>query len=271
MVIPLMKRLKDSPLARTSKTHYQNPQMLAYDTLGSPDAEPLVFLHGLGAGKLRTFSGLPFLESLYLVAPDLPGHGKSTGFDPETFSFDSFADHVIALMDHLGIEKCHLGGLSMGSGITLNIALRYPGRFKKLIILRPSWLDSPCPPHLKLVADAGEMSRDQFEALPEFQTLLAENEPVANSITAVYQSRDNAVLNRMWHSCPFHSLDDLASITAPALVMSCPRDDLHPESVASTIAKALPNSQLVSIPARYHEPEAYQKSLNQHINQFLNT
>lgn len=245
--------------------------LLSYDTLGSPESAPLVFLHGLGAGKIQTTSGLPNLENIHLIAPDLPGHGDSTGYDPATYSFDSFADHVIALMDHLGIDQCHLGGLSMGSGITLNIALRYPNRFKKLILLRPSWLASPKPAHLKLVADAGEMPQPEFEALPEFQTLLAANLPVANSITAVYQRPDNQVLSRMWKSAPFTSLDHLKNISAPALVLSSPRDDLHPESVASTIAKALPNSQLIPLPARYHEPEAYQKSLNQHINTFLNS
>lgn len=245
--------------------------LLSYATLCPSTLEPLVFLHGLGAGKTQTTSGLPHLENTHLIAPDMPGHGESMSFDPDTFSFDSFADHVIALMDHLGIEKCHLGGLSMGSGITLNLALRYPERFKKLILLRPSWLASPCPAHLKLVADAGEMPQSDFEALPEFQALLAANPPVANSITAVYQRPDNSVLSRMWNSQPCHSLADLNSITAPALVMSSPRDDLHPESVASAIANALPNSQLVPLPARYHEPEAYQKSLNQHINQFLNS
>lgn len=245
--------------------------MLSYNTLGSPDSEPLVFLHGLGAGKIQTTSGLPHLKNLHLIAPDLPGHGDSTGYDPSIYSFDSFADHVVALMDHLGIDQCHLGGLSMGSGITLNIALRYPDRFKKLILLRPSWLDSPQPAHLKLVADAGEMPRPEFEALPEFQALLATNPPVAHSITAVYQRPDNQVLARMWNSQPFHSLGELNQITAPALVMSSPRDDLHPESVASAIANALPNSQLIPLPARYHEPEAYQKALNKHLNIFLNS
>ncbi len=244
--------------------------MLSYSTSGSPSSPPLVFLHGLGAGKIQTISGLPHLENTHLIAPDLPGHGDSTSYNPTTYSFDSFADHVLKLIDHLGIETCHLGGLSMGSGITLNLALRHPERFEKLILLRPSWLNSPQPPHLKLVADAGEMPQAEFEALPDFQSLLKENPPVAHSITAVYQRPDNQVLSRMWNSHPFHSLDDLTQITSPALVISSPRDDLHPESVASTIAKALPNSQLSSVPARYHEPEDYQKSLNQKINQFLN-
>mgnify|MGYP000442239172 CR=1 FL=1 len=245
--------------------------LLSYDILGLDSAEPLVFLHGLGAGKIQTTSGLLGLENIRLITPDMPGHGESMDFDPETFSFDSFADHVIALMDHLGIEQCHLGGLSMGSAITLNLALRYPERLKKLILLRPSWLDSTCPAHLKLVADVGEMEQSDFESLPEFQTLLASNEPVAKSIIAVYQRPGNAVLGRMWHSRPFASLNDLQGISAPALVMASPRDDLHPESVASAIANALPNSQLIDLPARYHQPEAYRQSLIQNINQFLNS
>jgi len=243
--------------------------LLSFVTLGPCDAEPLVFLHGLGAGKSQTASSLPHLDNIHLITPDMPGHGDSKSFDPETYSFDSFADHVIALMNHLGIGKCHLGGLSMGSGITLNIALRYPDRFKKLILLRPAWLDSPRPAHLKLVADAGELPEAVFQMKPGFQRLLADNPLVAKSISAVYQNPNRTVLARMWHSCPFSSLDDLKKITAPALVMSTPRDDLHPESVASAIAKALPNSQLIPLPARYQEPAAYQQSLNQHINQFL--
>lgn len=243
--------------------------LLSHTTIGPADGEPLVFLHGLGSGKAQTTTGLNGLPGLHIIAPDLPGHGESMSFNPTTFSFDSFADHVVALMDHLGLDSCHLGGLSMGSGITLNIALRYPGRFKNLILLRPSWLDSPRPDHLKLVAEAGEMSQPEFEALPVYQALLAANPPVAKSILGVYERPDNTVLAAMWNDCPFRSLADLAALTAPALVMSSPRDDLHPELVASEIAKALPNSQLLSLPARYHEPEAYQKALNQAIYQFL--
>jgi pimeloyl-ACP methyl ester carboxylesterase len=245
--------------------------LLSFETLGPSDGEPLVFLHGLGAGRTQTTSGLNNLPGLHIIAPDMPGHGDSMSFDPATYSFDSFADHTLALMDHLGLEKCHLGGLSMGSGIALNIALRYPDRFKKLILLRPSWLDSPQPAHLKLVADAGEMTQPDFEALPRFQALLSANPPVANSITAVYQRPDNAVLSRMWNDCPFSSLSQLKTITAPILVLDSPRDDLHPKAVATKIANVLPNSQTAHLPARYHEPEAYQTALNQHLNNFLNS
>lgn len=243
--------------------------MLTYSTLGSPNAEPLVFLHGLGAGKEQTTSGLPDLPDHSLIAPDLPGHGGSMEYDPEKYSFDFFADLVIELMDHLGIEKTHLGGLSMGSGISLNLALRHPERVKKLILLRPSWLDSPRPAHLEFAALPATVSQEDFEANPAFQALLAENPPVAQSVLGLYQRPDNSVLKQMWDSFPFSSLNLLKNLPHPALVLDSPRDELHPAEVALKIHQSLSDSELVHLPARYHEPQAYQTSLNQHINTFL--
>lgn len=243
--------------------------MISYLTLGSETDTPLVFIHGLGAGAKQTTSALTDLPGRRIIAPNMPGHGDDPDHDPELFSFDFFADQVIEVMDHLGIDQTDLGGLSMGSGISLNIALRYPGRVKKLILLRPSWLDSPRPAHLELVArvNAGMGADD-----PDFQALAESNPPVAASISPLFGSPHTAVLDKMWNDCPFHSLDDLKKITVPALVLSSPRDDLHPKSVADAIAAALPNVvDNASLPARYHEPESYQIELNKHINQFLNS
>lgn len=243
--------------------------LLSYQTLGSSDSEPLVFLHGLGAGKSQTISALTEMPDHYLIAADLPGHGDSTDFDSAKFSFDYFADLVIALIDDLGIEQTNLGGLSMGSGISLNLALRYPNRVKKLILLRPSWLDSPQPAHLAFAAKPAWQTQEKFRADPDFQTLLAENPPVAQSVLGLYERSDNQVLEKMWNDCPFSSLDDLKNVSNLALVLDSPRDELHPAEVALKIHNALPNSELVHLPARYHEAAAYQTSLNQHLNNFL--
>ena len=240
--------------------------MITYQTLGSADGTPLVFIHGLGAGKKQISSALTKLPGRWLITPNMPGHGDSPDIDPSQFSFDFFADLVIEIMDHLGIDQTDLGGLSMGSGISLNIALRYPERVKKLILLRPSWLDSPRPDHLELVARVTTgMGADD----PDFRALAGRNPPVAASIAPLFDSPDVAVLEKMWSDRPFDSLDSLKNITVPALVLSSPRDDLHPQEVADTIAGALPNAKRAILPPRYHEPESYQLELNKQINQFL--
>ncbi|MDQ8190895.1 alpha/beta fold hydrolase [Roseibacillus persicicus] len=254
---------------------------LAHSLIGNADKPPLIFLHGLGASSQQITSALTGLPEHYLIAPDLPGHGGSLDYDPEKFSFDYFADLVIELLDSLGIESTDMGGLSMGSGIALNIALRYPERVKKIVVLRPSWLDEVEPPHLSLVARVGQWLQESGEekatmnlALhPDYQELVESNVPVAESVTALLDRRKDAastqVLFKMWQCRPFSSLDELSKVQNPVLVLDTTRDELHPQTTAHAIASALPNCQIHTLPPRYHEAPAYQASLNEYVREFL--
>lgn len=254
---------------------------LHYATIGDPSNPPLLFLHGLGASSEQTTSALTDLGNTFLIAPDMPGHGQSLDFDPECFSFDYFADQVIALMDELRIEKTDLGGLSMGSGIALNLTLRFPERVNKLIILRPSWLDQPKPPHLALVAKYGlwlaesDAASAQKNLLsdPAYQNLLEANPPVAKSIQALFDRPDTPattqVLYRMWQSVPFPSLEILSEVDKPTLVLDTSRDELHPLEVAKAYADHIAGSTYETLPPRYHDNSAYKLTLNAKFNQFL--
>lgn len=254
---------------------------LSYSDVGSPTDSPLLFIHGLGASRQQPVSALTMLDNRRLIAPDMPGHGDSLTFDPELFSFDYFADLTVALLDELEIESADLGGISMGSGIALNIALRYPERAKKLIILRPSWLDQVEPKHLSLISRVGQWLDKSGEeeatmnlALhPEYQDLMEKNVAVAESITALLERRKDVastqVLFKMWQSRPFESLASLAKLQNESLVLDTTRDELHPQEVATTIANTLPNSSIATLPPRYYESKAYQVALNEKLNQFL--
>ncbi len=255
--------------------------LLSFHEIGNSSGQPLLFLHGLGASFKQTTSALTDLPGIRLIAPDMPGHGESLDFDPETFSFDSFADHVITLLDHLGIESTDLGGLSMGSGIALNLALRYPERIKKIIVLRPSWLDSVEPEHLHLVARVGQWLKEFGEDTttqklamhPDYQTLVEENVSVATSLTALLdRPRDAAsteVLFRMWQSRPFENISSLRQIGKPALVLDTTRDELHPQSIAQKIADQITDGQVITLPPRYYEETAYKNLLNESFRNFL--
>ena len=254
---------------------------LSYSDQGSPDDRPLVFMHGLGASHQQPVSALTTLESTRLIAPDMPGHGGSLDYDPELFCFDYFADLVIALLDELGIESTDMGGISMGSGIALNIALRYPERVKKLVVLRPSWLDQKEPAHLALVARVGQWldAHDEEKATmelalhPDYQDLAEKNVAVAESLTGLLdRPKDNAstrVLYKMWQSRPFESLAALASIPNETLVLDTTRDELHPQTIAQAIAEALPNSTTGTLSPRYYEGKTYKAELNEQLNRFL--
>ncbi len=255
---------------------------IAYEVIG--EGYPLAFVHGLGAGRAQTTSALTSLGDTMLIAPDMLGHGDSISEDAASgavMSFDQCADDVIAILDQLGIGRSNIGGLSMGSGVALNIALRYPERVNKLILLRPSWLFRPRPEHLALVAYVGkwieesgtEVAEQKLVSHPDYIALHAEVPKVAESICGLLKRPDHfshaAVLYKMWEDAPFSSLEDLSKVTQEALVLYTTRDNLHPISVAESIANALPNLQgMQGLPPRYDQPEEYTVALNKILNEF---
>src|SRR3954452_4933919 len=90
---------------------------------------PVVFQHGLG-GDLTVPLGLfspP--EGVRLVSFDARYHGETRPLgDPSKLTFHTLADDLLALLDHLAIDRAVIGGISMGAGLALNFAIRYPER-----------------------------------------------------------------------------------------------------------------------------------------------
>ncbi|MCB2030767.1 MAG: alpha/beta fold hydrolase, partial [Rhodoferax sp.] len=106
-------------------------------TGGKPfDAKPtVIFLHGVlndhSVWILQTRSLAH--HGWNVLAPDLPGHGKSAG-DPPT-SVEAAADFVLALMDAAGVGKAALVGHSFGALIALEAAARAPERVSHLVLV----------------------------------------------------------------------------------------------------------------------------------------
>src|SRR5690348_15060255 len=64
-----------------------------------------------------------------LIAFDARAHGETQPLgDPKKISLASYADDLVALLDHLRIDRAVVGGISMGAALALNAALRYPDR-----------------------------------------------------------------------------------------------------------------------------------------------
>jgi pimeloyl-ACP methyl ester carboxylesterase len=118
--------------------------------------EPVLLIHGLGATKgsfLPTVAALA--RSFQVIALDLPGFGDS--FKPLNAPYHPpfFARSVIELMDALGIERAHAIGNSMGGRVALELGLRYPDRFGRLVLLAPSlaWRrERPWAPFVRLLS-----------------------------------------------------------------------------------------------------------------------
>jgi pimeloyl-ACP methyl ester carboxylesterase len=68
-----------------------------------------------------------------VIAPDLPGYGETPLVG--TASMDLYADALIGLIDHLGLEKVIFGGMSMGGYVLCNLLQRYPQRVAAALFL----------------------------------------------------------------------------------------------------------------------------------------
>lgn len=108
------------------------------DTPGtSPDAEPAVYVHGLG-GSSQNFTDLAGLltDRFDAQAVDLPGFGYS---DPSRrYSIRAFADKLIKYLDQDGRGPVHLVGNSLGGSISVRVAALRPDLIRTLTLISPA-------------------------------------------------------------------------------------------------------------------------------------
>ncbi len=210
---------------------------------------PLLLTHGYSATLEMWREQVPAFSAKYrLVTYDMRGHGKTTAptdLDAYGLARDYVADKL-ALMDHLGIEQAYVGGLSMGGMIAQEFALQHPNRVKALLLFDTG------PGMGAMVQDAARMA--QFTQMREVMQTLARTKGMSAIIDAMRNSpmafRPEGGTGAMPDSVRRHvehmkqmsvdgylggskamqdwsgSLDRLAQITSPTLVLVGEQDNL---------------------------------------------
>jgi pimeloyl-ACP methyl ester carboxylesterase len=196
-----------------------------------------------------------------LLSLDCRGHGGTHPLGGvQKLSFSSFADDVAALMDHLGLERAVVGAISMGAGVALNLASRYPKRAAGLVLSRPAWLDSPMPGNLKaypviarLLREHGaERGRELFEGTEEYAELERAAPGAGRSLASSQFGRPRArefavVLESLADDAPGGDRAQWQEVRAPTLVLASWQDPTHPHSYAEILARTLPLAQLAEL------------------------
>jgi pimeloyl-ACP methyl ester carboxylesterase len=126
------------------------PVTLCYETFGDPADPAMLLIMGLGTQMVawrEDFCRQLIEQGFYVIRFDNRDSGKSTSMDgrPVTllelvakrvkkppYTLAEMADDAIGLLDHLGIERAHIVGASMGGMIGQHLAMRYPGRVLSL-------------------------------------------------------------------------------------------------------------------------------------------
>src|ERR1044071_1183199 len=108
-----------------------------YQEAGDEQAPPIILFRSFISSNLIWSHVLKPLaqKGFRAIAPDLPGYGYSEKPRDAEYTIDEQAHSVIGLMDRLGIRKALIAGASYGGAVAATLALDYPERVEKLILV----------------------------------------------------------------------------------------------------------------------------------------
>src|SRR5271169_511678 len=111
-----------------------NGQRIRFDDSGG-DGSAVILSHGFLMDREMFAAQIVALAPEFrVISWDERGFGK-TEFDGEPFTYWDSARDCLGLLDHLGIERAVLGGMSQGGFVSLRAALLAPGRVRGLVLL----------------------------------------------------------------------------------------------------------------------------------------
>lgn len=234
---------------------------LWYELKGT--GEPLLQFHGLGLGHVNFAAVTPLLRRHFTVLDwDMRGFGDSDKPAPP-YSLDMWAEDAVRLLDHLGLERVHVHGSSMGGQVAIAFAARYPERVRRLVlgccmarydtmaifnkrVWKAMARATGMSPDLALMIATQAFSRDYMDR-PEAPAQLRQ-------MAEAFAKND---LNLWIHYCDLVEEVDLEpllpTIKAPTLVMSGDSDimtpvDAGPRGVGSRkIAESIPGASFLLI------------------------
>ncbi len=239
---------------------------------------PFIFQHGLGANLSQPQKLLATIGSIKLISIDCPGHGSSPLPDHIDPSFDYYANQVVGLMENLNIRKAIFGGISMGSGIALNIALKFPDKALALVLVRPAWLDQGTPDNLAILLEIANLIRQHdgeaiFVNSADFKRIEASLLNAAQSLLGPFDTSQREelprVLEKLVNDKPFNDIKDLKQIDRPCLVIGNNDDPLHPLEMAQKIHQHIRGSEIYNVISRYIDDTKHSDSIKQTVSNFI--
>ena len=240
------------------------------------EGPPVVLLHG-GTGDPESYWSpqLPVLsEQFRLILTQYPGYGDEAGGEA-TFSIPACAAHVASLLDELEVERASLVGLSLGGAVSLQFALDFPTRVRRLVLadtMSGVWTQK----FRRFIDHAliGAIEQGGHDLMFELNLIFAfserylgENEALFEQQKQAWRTMDVARYTAMLRAIRDWSVDDrLGEIEAPALVLWGSEDIEIPRVYSERLASALPHAILSVIEGSGHKscadrPEAFNKAV----------
>jgi 3-oxoadipate enol-lactonase len=242
----------------------------------SGQGEPVLLLHGLGScGEDWQDQIDAFSRDYRVITVDTRGHGRSD--KPQgPYNMPTYASDVINLLDHLGIDRCHLVGFSMGGMIAFQIAADAPQRLRSLTIVN----SAPAVPYNTLAEKMEFCLRIVTIRLFGMKLLAriigrrlfpeAQQKPLYQRFISRMQGNPKATYIEVIKSLiGWDVSSSLAKLKMPVLVVSAD-NDYTPVSLKSEYTNKISTANLVVINnSRHATPIDQPQQLNKEVFQFL--
>ncbi|GIF77659.1 alpha/beta fold hydrolase [Asanoa siamensis] len=257
---------------------------LCAETFGAP-GDPAILLIA-GAASSMDFWPAEFCAALaepgrFVVRYDHRDTGRSTSYpagQPGYTGVELTTD-VIALLDGLGIDRVHLVGVSMGAGISQELALRHPDRVASITLMatsaaapRPKGAPPLPPPADRIQAmfsDSGDQPQpDWTDRTAAIDRLVADLATFGGSVTTNPAETRELATRAYDRTADFAASQTnhwiltgdgpplpggLADIAVPTLVLHGTEDPMFPLPHGEALAREIPGARLVPLPGVGHE------------------
>lgn len=239
-----------------------NGIIIGYDDEGTGDV--IVLVHGHPFDRTMWQPQVEHLSATgwRVIAADLRGYGESTVV-PGITPLSVFAEDIIGLLDHLGVDEFVLGGLSMGGQIVLECRRLFGERIRGLV-LADTFAQAETP--------QGRVTRNDMadrllrEGMSGYATEVLAKMVAPHNIEALPDVA--AHVSRMMHNAPPEGAaaalrgraerpdytDLLGTITVPTLVVVGSDDEFTPVPDAEYMHERVPGSALVVVDGAAHMP-----------------
>lgn len=226
---------------------------LNYEVYGSGDRvlvwlNPILFDSKLSRGLARALAA----RGNRVVLLDLLGHGRSDKpTQPSAHRMDLYAQHVLALLDELGVEQAVLGGISLGTNVSLITAALAPERIRGLVLEMPV-LETAAP--AAALTFVPLMLQTRYARVPlRLVSRVVSRLPSSgigplDSLVGTIGSDPNetsAMLRGVLLGPLAPTVEQRKTITAPALVLGHGVDLIHSYADAKRLTRQLPNARLI--------------------------
>jgi pimeloyl-ACP methyl ester carboxylesterase len=208
---------------------------------------PVVLIHGGASDSRDWVSTMATLSHRYsLYAPDLIGFGLSER-NQKGYYLSDFREFITGFMETLGLEQPVLVGHSFGGRLCLEIALRYPEKVRKLVLVDAAGLGK--------VSRLGTIVHTAFWVI---RKLLRRPKPQPKFLYK--EGEDPSWL----------CVDELPNLKTPTLIIWKRYDIYLPLAIAHRAKELIPGAKLVVLPGYGHAPHGQNKdAFNSHLLDFL--